>query len=51
MKTVFVSVLVFLFGLMLHLSCSPRLEDQLAAAIGLFTLIGVAVFGWLVSQK
>ena len=51
MKTVFVSVLVALFALMLHLSCSARLEDQLAAFIGILTLIGVAVFGWLVNQK
>jgi hypothetical protein len=51
MKTVFVSALVFLSALMLHLSCSPRIEDQLAAAIGILTLIMVAVFGWLVNKK
>lgn len=51
MKIVFVSALVFLSALMLHLSCSPRIEDQLAAAIGLLTLIMVAVFGWLVNKK
>jgi hypothetical protein len=47
MKIVFVSVIFFLLCLMLHLSCSPRIEDQLAAAIGILTIIGMVIFAWL----
>ena len=50
MKAVFLSALFLLLILMLHLSCSVRLEDQLAAAIGMLTLIVVGVFAWLLDK-